>query len=296
MKLKKKKLETFDIVNGIVMILMMAVMIFPFWYCIAGSLNDGTDYLRGGVYLWPREFVLSNYKAVFRDASIFSAFKVTILKSVIGTATSLMVTALAAYAMTRPALMGKRFYAPFMTLTMYFGGGLIPYFIIIKDLHLYDSFWVYIIPGLFSVWNMIILRSFFAELPGELIEAAKLDGAGEYRIFFQIVLPLSKAVLATIVLFSLVGHWNSYFDSMMYTSSQELQTIQFFLKKMITDPGTASSLASSAAMAIPAEARKVTPQTIKLAAMVVTSLPIICVYPFLQKYFVKGTMVGSVKG
>ncbi len=296
MKLKKKKPETFDLVNGVVMILMMAVMIFPFWYCIAGSLNDGTDYLRGGVYLWPREFVLSNYKAVFRDASIFNAFKITILKSIVGTATSLMVTALAAYAMTRPALKGKRFYAPFMTLTMYFGGGLIPYFIIIKDLHLYDSFWVYIIPGLFSVWNMIILRSFFAELPGELIEAAKLDGAGEYRIFFQIVLPLSKAVLATIVLFSLVGHWNSYFDSMMYTSSQELQTIQFFLKKMITDPGTASSLASSAAMAIPAEARKVTPQTIKLAAMVVTSLPIICVYPFLQKYFVKGTMVGSVKG
>ena len=296
MKPKKKKPETFDLVNGAIMVLMMLVMLFPFWYCVVGSFNDGTDYLRGGVYLWPREFVLSNYKAVFRDPSIFNAFKVTIAKSLLGTFSSVLVTALAAYAMTRPALKGKRFYAPFMTLTMYFGGGLIPYFVVIKDLGLYDSFWVYIIPGLFSVWNMIILRSFFAELPPELIEAARLDGAGEYRIFFQIVLPLSKAVLATIVLFSLVGHWNAYFDSMMYTSAPELQTIQLFLKKMITDPGTASSLASSAAMAIPAEARKVTPQTIKLAAMVVTSLPIICVYPFLQKYFVKGTMVGSVKG
>ena len=296
MNLNKKKMETFDIVNAAVMIVMMVVMLFPFWYCIVGSFNDGTDYLRGGVYFWPREFVLSNYKAVFRDPSIFNAFKVTIAKSLIGTFTSLLVTSLAAYAMTRPALKGKRFYAPFMTLTMYFGGGLIPYFVVIRDLGLYDSFWVYIIPGLFSVWNMIILRSFFAELPPELIEAARLDGAGEYRIFFQIVLPLSKAVLATIVLFSLVGHWNAYFDSMMYTSAPELQTIQLFLKKMITDPGTASSLASSAAMAIPAEARKVTPQTIKLAAMVVTSLPIICVYPFLQKYFVKGTMIGSVKG
>lgn len=293
---KKKKLEAFDIVNGAIMVVMMLVMLFPFWYCVAGSFNDGTDYLRGGIYLWPRKFVLSNYKAVFRDASIFNAFRVTIAKSVIGTATSLLVTSLAAYAMTRPTLKGKKFYAPFMTLTMYFGGGLIPYFLVIKNLNLYDSFWVYIIPGLFSVWNMIILRSFFAELPEGLVEAAKMDGAGEYRIFFQIVLPLSKPVLATIVLFSLVGHWNSYFDSMMYTSSQSLQTIQFFLKKMITDPGTASSLASSAAMAIPSEARKVTPQTIKLAAMVVTSLPIICVYPFLQKYFVKGTMIGSVKG
>lgn len=296
MQTKKKKPEVFDIVNAAIMVLMMLVMLFPFWYCVAGSFNDGTDYLRGGIYLWPQEFVLSNYKAVFRDASIFSAFQVTIAKSIVGTATSLLVTALAAYAMTRPALKGKKFYAPFMTLTMYFGGGLIPYFLVIKNLNLYDSFWVYIIPGLFSVWNMIIMRSFFAELPAGLVEAAKIDGAGEYRIFFQIVLPLSKAVVATIVLFSLVGHWNSYFDSMMYTSSQSLQTIQFFLKKMITDPGTASSLASSAAMAIPSEARKVTPQTIKLAAMVVTSLPIICVYPFLQKYFVKGTMIGSVKG
>lgn len=294
--MKNKKITTFDVVNVFLMIGMMLVMLFPFWYCLAGSFNDGTDYLRGGIYLWPRKFVLSNYRAVFRDAAIYNAFVISILKSVTGTATSLLVTALAAYAMTRPNLKGKGFYAPYMTLTMYFGGGLIPYFLVIKNLGLYDSFWVYIIPGLFSVWNMIILRSFFSELPDGLVEAAKIDGAGEYRIFFQIVLPLSKAALATIVLFSLVGHWNSYFDSMMYTSSQELQTIQFFLKKLITDPGQASSLASSAAMAIPEEARRVTPQTIKLAAMIVTSLPIICVYPFLQKYFVKGVMIGSVKG
>lgn len=198
--------------------------------------------------------------------------------------------------MTRPALKGKGFYAPFMTVTMYFGGGLIPYFLLIDNLGLYDSFWVYIIPGLFNVWNMIIIRSFFADLPPGLVEAAKIDGAGEYRIFFQIVLPLSKPVLATIILFSVVGHWNSYFDSMMYTSSENLQTIQFFLKKLITDPGASGSLASSVAAAIPDSARKVTPQTIKLAAMVITSLPIVCIYPMLQKYFAKGVMVGSVKG
>lgn len=278
------------------MVLMMIIMVFPFWYCLVGSFNNGTDYLRGGIYFWPREFTWANYSAVFQNETIFTAFTVSVLKSVIGTATSLLVTAMAAYAMNRSQLRGKRFYIPFMTITMYFGGGLIPYFLLIANLGLYDNFWVYIIPGLFSVWNLIILKSFFAELSVSLIESAKMDGAGEYRIFFQIILPLSKPALATLILFSLVGHWNSYFDSMMFTSSTDLQTIQFFLKKLITDPGAASGLASSAAMAIPESARKVTPQTIKLAAMIITSAPIICVYPFLQKYFVKGLSLGSVKG
>lgn len=293
---QKRKIEPFDVFCYFIMIVVTLVMLLPIWYCIAGSFNDGTDYLRGGVYFWPREFTAANYKAVFRDKSIFHSFEVTIAKSVIGTLSCLIVTALAAYAMTRPTLKGKRFYAPFMTVTMYFGGGLIPYFLLIDNLGLNDSFWVYIIPGLFSVWNMIIIRSFFADLPPGLVEAAKIDGAGEYRIFFQIILPLSKPVLATIILFSVVGHWNSYFDSMMYTSSENLQTIQFFLKKLITDPGASGSLASSVAAAIPDSARKVTPQTIKLAAMVITALPIVCIYPMLQKYFAKGVMVGSVKG
>lgn len=289
-------METFDVVNGFMMVIMMVIMLFPFWYCLAGSFNDGTDYLKGGIYLWPRKFTLANYKAVFRDNTIFHSFLVTVAKSLLGSFSSLLVTSMAAYAMLRPGLKLRKLYAPLITFTMYFSGGLIPYFLVIKDLHLYDNFLVYIIPGLFSVWNMIILRSFFSELPESLMESAKIDGAGEYRIFFQIVLPLSKPVLATVLLFSLVGQWNSYFDSMMYTSSPGLQTIQLFLKKIITDPGAAGGLASSVAMAIPEAAKKVTPQTIKLAAMVVTSVPIICVYPFLQKYFVKGMTVGAVKG
>lgn len=294
--MKKKKISLFDMINSCFMLVMMLVMLFPFWYCVAGSFNDGSDYLKGGVYLWPRIFTTANYQAVFRDKTIFHSMMISVAKTVLGSVSCLLVTALAAYAMCRPQLKGRKFYAVMMTLTMYFGGGLIPYFLVIKTLNLYDHFLVYIIPGLFNVWNMIIIRSFFTDLPDSLIESAKMDGAGEYRIFFQIVLPLSKPVLATVMLFSLVGHWNSYFDSMMYTSSMELQTIQLFLKKMITDPGSASGLASSAAMAIPEAARKVTPQTIKLAAMIVTSLPIICVYPFLQKYFVKGMTVGAVKG
>lgn len=286
----------FDWINYTVMVLLAFIMIYPLWYCVAGSLNEGMDYLRGGVFLWPRKWTLANYKAVFLDNAILNAFWVTIWKCLVGTVTSVLCTAMVAYAITRPKLRLKKLYIPFIMLTMFFSGGLIPYFILIVDLGLYDSFWVYVIPTMFSAYNMIIIQSFMRELPSELIESAKLDGASEYRIFFQMILPLSKPVLATIALFTVVTHWNSYFDSMMYTSSQELQTIQLFLKKVITDPSVSRGLGSAATIAIPDQAATLTPQVVKLATMVVTALPVVCIYPFLQRYFVKGVTVGAVKG
>ncbi len=286
----------FDWINYAVMVILAFVMIYPLWYCVAGSLNEGMDYLRGGVFLWPRKWTFANYKAVFLDSAILNAFWVTIWKCLVGTVTSVLCTAMVAYAITRPKLRLKKLYIPFIMLTMFFSGGLIPYFILIVDLGLYDSFWVYIIPTMFSAYNMIIIQSFMRELPSELIESAKLDGASEYRIFFQMILPLSKPVLATIALFTVVTHWNSYFDSMMYTSSQELQTIQLFLKKVITDPSVSRGLGSAATIAIPDQAATLTPQVVKLATMVVTALPVVCIYPFLQRYFVKGVTVGAVKG
>ncbi len=292
----KLRLEPFDYFNIPLMILMMFVMVYPFWYTLVGSLNEGMDYIRGGVYWWPRKFTLYNYKAVFMDTRILQAFWITICKCVVGTVTSLLFTSLVSYAITRPNLKYKKFYIPFMMVTMFFNGGLIPYFILIKSLHLYDTFWVYIIPTLFSVYYLIIIQSFMRELPNSLVESAKIDGASEYRIFFQLIIPLSKPVLATIALFTMVNHWNTYFDSMMYTNSQWLQTIQLFLKKIITDPSVARSLSSAAAAAVPDQAVKLTPQTIKLATMIVTAVPIIMTYPFLQKYFVKGFTMGAVKG
>ena len=286
----------FDWINYTVMVLLAFILVYPLWYCVAGSLNEGMDYLRGGVFLWPRKWTLANYKAVFLDSAILNAFWVTIWKCLVGTVTSVLCTAMVAYAITRPKLRLKKLYIPFIMLTMFFSGGLIPYFILIVDLGLYDSFWVYVIPTMFSAYNMIIIQSFMRELPSELIESAKLDGASEYRIFFQMILPLSKPVLATIALFTVVTHWNSYFDSMMYTSSQELQTIQLFLKKVITDPSVSRGLGSAATIAIPDQAATLTPQVVKLATMVVTALPVVCIYPFLQRYFVKGVTVGAVKG
>lgn len=286
----------FDYFNVVFMLAMMFVMIYPLWYCAAGSLNEGQDYLRGGVFFWPRKFTLANYEAIFFDSSILNAFRVTATKCVVGTVTSLLYTSLVAYGMCYPKMRFKNFYIAFIMFTMFFGGGLIPYFLLIKSIGLYDSFWVYIIPSLFSVWNMIIIQSFMRELPVALFESARIDGAREYTIFFRIVLPLSKPVLAAIALFTFVGHWNAYFDSMMYTSSLHLQTIQLFLKKVITDPAFSASVGSSVAATIPDQAYKITPRTIKLATMMVTAFPVICVYPFLQKYFVKGMMIGAVKG
>lgn len=293
---EKVRFGAFDVVNAILLVIMMFIMIYPFWNSLVGSFNEGGDYMRGGVYFWPRKFTLMNYKAVFLDNTIINAFAVTILKCIVGTITSLLFTSICAYAITRPNLKGKKFYIPFIMVTMFFSGGLMPYFLLINGLGLYDTFWVYIIPNLLGVYNMIIIQSFLRDIPGSLNESAKIDGASEYRILFQIILPLSKPVLATIALFTIVGHWNSYFDSMMYTNSPDLQTIQLFLKKIITDPAAATSMTTQSTAMVPGAANQLTPQSIKLAAMVVTATPVICIYPFLQKYFAKGITIGAVKG
>ena len=276
--------------------LFVVAIIIPMIYIIVGSFMDPITLQNKGLTFDFSKWTLTAYQRVFSNAQIWIGFKNAVIYSVVFTVISVFVTLLAAYPMSRTDFKGRGLINVIFVITMFFGGGLIPTYLLINNLGMKNTMWAIVIPGAFSVWNMIIIRSFFADLPPGLVEAAKIDGAGEYRIFFQIILPLSKPVLATIILFSVVGHWNSYFDSMMYTSSENLQTIQFFLKKLITDPGASGSLASSVAAAIPDSARKVTPQTIKLAAMVITSLPIVCIYPMLQKYFAKGVMVGSVKG
>lgn len=275
---------------------MIFIMLYPMWFCIAGAFSDGQDYMRGGVYFWPRKVTFANIRALFFEPVILDAFKITVLKSLVGTVTSLLFTTIVAYGITRRNLRFKKFYIAYIMFTMFFGGGMIPYFVLIKDLRLYNNFLVYIIPSLYSVWNMIIIQSFIRELPASLIEAAKIDGYGEYLILFKIVIPLSMPVLAAIALFTIVGHWNSYFDSMLYTSSPSLQTIQYYLRKVIVDPAMSNSMGARSVQQIPESARKITPQTIKLAAMMITSLPIILIYPFLQKYFAKGMLIGSIKG
>ncbi len=290
---KLNRITVGDIMIGILMLVICFVSLYPVWYTVIISFNDSSDALRGGIYWWPRKFSLESYKTVFQDTTIIRAFAVTVLRTVIGTVTSVFFTAMVGYALSKKHIMGNKFYTILGTITMFFGGGLIPYFITLKNLGLYNNFLVYIIPSLFNFYNMIIFRSFFNELPAGLEESARLDGANDLMIFIRIVIPLSAPVIATIALFNGVGHWNDYFTGVLYINDAELQPIQTYLFRII-----ASASASKTVVAMPAgvTAQQVSSQSVRLATMVVTTFPIMCVYPFLQKYFVKGMLIGSIKG
>ncbi len=275
------------------MLTVCFLALYPVWYTLVVSFNNSSDTLRGGIYFFPRIFTTESYKTVFQDHSIIKAFGITIARTLIGTVTSVIFTSMVAYAMSKSYIMGHRIYMLIGTITMFFGGGLIPTFILYKNIGLYDNFLVYIIPSLFNFYNMIIFMAFFKEMPVALEESARLDGANDLLIFFRIILPLSMPVVATIALFNGVWHWNDYFTGVMYINKADLQPIQTFLYRIV-----ASASASKAVVSLPAgiSAQQVSSQSVRLATMVVTTLPIVCVYPFLQKYFVKGMLIGSVKG
>ena len=276
-----------------VLLLVCFVTLYPVWYTIVLSFNNSTDTLLGGVYWWPRKFTLESYRTVFLDKTIVKAFSVTIWRTAVGTVTSVLFTAMVAYAFSKRRLMGHRLYMTLGTITMFFGGGLIPYFIVIKNLGLYDTFLVYIIPALFNFWNCIIFISFFREIPAALEESARIDGANDMKIFARIIIPLSMPALATIALFNGVYHWNDYFSGVMFINNPDLQPIQTFLYRVIA---SASAARTVSAIPIAIGGLQINSTSVKLATMVITTAPIICVYPFLQRFFVKGVMVGSVKG
>jgi putative aldouronate transport system permease protein len=289
-----KRLNWFDYLNYTLLILLAAITVFPFIYVIAGSFNLGSDYMRGGVYFFPRVISMDNYTMIWSDKRLFIGFQNTVARTVIGTVTGVLFTAIVSYGMSRKDLPAKKLIYWFNIFTMFFGGGLIPYFLLLKQLTLMNTFWVYIIPALYSVFNMIVFSNFFREIPEELHESAVVDGAGEFTILFKLYLPLSKPVLATIALWVGVGHWNSFFDSMVFTTDPNLATLQLFLVKLIKEASVAQG---EAATKIPSQVLKtVSIVTIRYAAIVISSIPIFAVYPFMQKYLVKGVMLGSVKG
>lgn len=289
----------FDYFNYVFLTLLMIVTLYPFVNTLAVSLNDANDSIRGGIYLLPREFTLDNFKYVFQEATIFHATLISVLRTVIGTVATVFCSAMVAYTISRQEFVLRKFVTIAFILTMYINGGLIPNFLLIRDLNLIDSFWVYIWPGLIGVFNLIIIRSFIEGLPESILESARIDGAGEYRNFFHIVLPLSTPVLATVALFSGVYQWNQWFDVFLYNSSNiDLSTLQYELQKILQN-SNASMSAKSAGDAFASagqDASSVTPFSIRATMTIAASLPIIMVYPFLQKYFVQGMTVGGVKG
>ncbi len=284
-----KHIYVFDVVNITLMALFCVCCVYPIIYVLAGSFNQGADYAVGGVYLLPRLFTFENYKIVIEDMSLWSSYLVTIGRTVLGTLTALIFTSIVAYAMSRPNLKFKAAFYWINIFTMFFGGGLIPYFLIIKSIGLFDSFWVYIIPGLYSVYNMIVIQSGFKAISNDIHDSATIDGAGEFRVFWQIYMPLNKPVLATVVLWLAVGHWNGYFDTMIYTKSEHLQTLQYFLLKAVQT--------SSMTEGMPPEMmERISPQTVSFAAIIISIIPVLMFFPIIRKNFASGIMIGSLKG
>jgi len=282
----------FSVVIAIFMIVFVVVTLYPVVNTVAISFNDGTDAIRGGIYLWPRKYAIKNYQTVLAMKELVTGAKISVLRTVIGTLLSLVTNALLAFVISRKRFLFRSQLSFFWVLTMYVNGGMIPIYLLYKNLHLTGTFWVYVIPGTISAFNMLVLRTYMQGIPESLEESAQLDGAGYMTIFAKIISPLCKPVYATIALFVAVWQWNSWFDAMLYNRMKtEYTTLQYELMKLLSSVMQQSGSADTAKYST----ASVTPMTIRAAATVVTMAPIIMLYPFLQRYFVTGLTIGGVK-
>ena len=274
------------------MICFVIITLYPVVNTIALSFNDGIDAIRGGIHIWPRMFSVKNYKTVLAMQNLLTGAKITVLRTVVATLTSLLANALLAFVVSRKKFIFKSGLSLFWVITMYVNGGMIPIFLLYKNLGLTGTFHVYWIPGLISAFNMLVLRTYMEGIPESLEESAQLDGAGYWTIFTKIISPLCKPVYATVALFVAVWQWNSWFDAMLYNRMKtEYTTLQYELMKLLSSTMQQSGSADAAKNA----GESITPITIRAAATIVTIAPIVCLYPFLQRYFVTGLTIGGVK-
>ncbi|WP_172198625.1 carbohydrate ABC transporter permease [Saccharibacillus qingshengii] len=275
-----------------VLILLCVSIIVPMMQVLTVSVSPVEVINSYGFHLFPTKFDFSGYQEVFRKSIIWTAYGNTIIRTVLGTALTVILTFMGAYPLSKKSLPHRPFWTALIVFTMFFSGGLIPSYMLIKNLGLMNSVWALVLPGVVSVFLLLIVRNFIAALPESLEESAKIDGAGELYILWKIIMPLSMPILATVSLYSAVGHWNAWFDSMLYIQDEHKQVLQLILRRIVID-GTLDPSAGGSTDLID---RPVNGESMKMATLVVSILPIVCVYPFLQKYFVKGTMLGSVKG
>jgi putative aldouronate transport system permease protein len=272
-------------------------MIYPLLNTLAISLNDGMDAVRGGVGIWPRDFSLQNYSVVFNMHTIYQAFFMSVLKTVVVVATNLFFTSMLAYALSRKEFIFRRSITLIFVLTMYFDAGLIPNYLLIKDLGMLNSFQAYWVPTIISAFNLIVLRTYMKSIPDEIIESGRIDGAGEFRTWWQIVMPLCKPALAVVGLFVAVGSWNSWLDTLLYNSGDPaLSTLQYELQKLLASSMNAGMNSVAATGNAASGGQVTTPIALRSAITMVAAVPILFVYPFLQKHFVSGLTIGSVKG
>ena len=287
----RTKTTAFDVFLVILMILLSCAFLYPLLNMLALSVSDAQTLKSSPIYLLPVGFSLESYKALLGDNRILLYYWNTIKYAAVGTFIMLLTTSLMAYPLSITALRGRRLVSVILTITMFFSGGLIPYYVTIMRLKLIDTFWVMVLPGAISAYNVIVFKTFFMSIPESLKESAFLDGAGHMRVLFSIVLPLSKAVLATFALFSIVGYWNDYLTALLYLRDDRKYPIQLLMRRLLVlmdykDASTAQLLK---------DFRSISSRTTKAAATIITVVPILCIYPFMQKYFAKGVLVGSIK-
>ena len=279
--------RAFVIINTIVLLLIGAIMLYPAIYVIAASFSEETAILRGDVFLYPVRAHVKAYQKVFVYPMLWQSYRNTLIYTFLGTAINLVLTVFGAWALSQKKMVGRRFLTLMCTFTMFFGGGMIPTFLVVKGLGLLNTMWAILLPSAVSTYNMILMRTFFRQIPESLVEAAELDGCRDFGVLFRIVLPLSLASLMTIGMFYAVGHWNSYFPAVMYlTTNRELNPLQIILRQVVLLNEIVENASST---------ENVMAEGIKYATIVVAMLPMLCIYPFVQRYFVKGVMVGSVK-
>lgn len=287
----------FTTLNTTFLLALAALMVYPLLNTLAISLNDGNDAVRGGIGIWPRVFSLQNYNVVFNMTTIYQAFFMSVLKTVVVVATNLVFTSMLAYALSRKEFIFRRSITLIFVLTMYFDAGLIPNYLLIRDLGMLNSFQAYWVPTIISAFNLIVLRTYMKSIPDEIIESARTDGAGEFRMWWQIVMPLCKPALAVVGLFVAVGSWNSWLDTLLYNSGdQALSTLQYELQKLLASSMNAGMNSVAATGSAQSGGQVTTPIALRSTITMVAAVPILFVYPFLQKHFVSGLVIGSVKG
>lgn len=287
--------KVFDGVNLAVMLILLVIFVWPLWFVLIASISDPNEVWLGNVILLPKKITLDSYKALMDYSQIWVGYKNTIFYTVVGTVINVIATICAAYPLSRKDFVPRKFILVMLMITMYFGGGLIPTYLVVSKLHLLNTRWAMIIPGLVSVYNIIVMRTYFmSSIPASLQEAATLDGANSFQYLMRIVLPLSKPIIAVIGLYYAVGHWNDFYTALIYIYDNTLMPLQSFLRDMLMS--TKMTVNNTSGLDAATVARKAQlAQTLKYSVIIVSTVPVLCIYPFIQKYFVKGVMIGSVK-
>ena len=281
-----------NIVTAVLCILVLIVTVYPVYYCLIYSFNDGKDAAKQAIYFWPRKFSLENYKIVFQNKAIYPAFMMTMLRSIVGTVLAVFCMAMAAYALSKDNLKGRKVYMIMGVITLYFSAGVVQSYLLYREMRLLDSFWVYILPNIFQFYYIILFISFFRELPAALEESAQMDGAGYFTILFKIIIPLSTPVIATVSLVVGVWHWNDWFHPAFFIQNESLMTLPAVLMRAMSLAEAQQTLQKM--IAVPSQS-STTMESVRYAMLIVSILPVTIIYPFVQKFFLKGMMLGAVK-